>query len=782
MPQAASRPFGVQLKALREAAGYTQDELATVAGLSVHAVSALERGERRRPQVETVRALCAALDLTGPARDELLAVARNPAAVPDSPKSVPPPLPLTVLLGRDDDLEILRRWLAEPAARLITLIGPGGVGKTRLALQLAHTTVEEGSTRVVFVSLAAIRDYAFVAAAIGEALGLADVTTLDLPRRARTACEEQPTLLVLDNFEHLLDAAPLVAELLAAVPSLRVLATSRASLRLRGEREYAVGPLALNAAAETLSPDDLARLPAVRLFLDRVADVRPDFRLTAMNSPTVTAICRRLDALPLALELAARWMKLLTADDLLRRLDTGAVLSTAGARDLPERQRTMNATVAWSYQLLEPAERRAFRRFGALPGLFPLDAAAEVLAGADEGSETSDEAIRMAAALVDKSLLLRADTSVVPTCPLYYMLETVRSYAGLELSAAGERDDAMEGLVRYSVHEAAAAGDELVGPAQADWLDRTHEDIDTYRAALAWLLARGRAVEAADIAWRLMYFWVVRAQAEGLRWYEQALTLPSLPPAAEARALLGSAMMCFDQGDLARSRTRTERALALARAHGDLVDLARAEDLAARVEHAVGNFDRARDLFSSALDRFRSVPVRWGISHALIGLARVLVAGGDAAGAERLLDEATPALEHAGPWFRSRASYVRAIMAVQRGATDEAMAFVRDSLTRIVELQDKYGFAFTLVPLATAATQKRDDEWAARILGARDAISERTGATIVLKMVHDLHADAEREARARLGADRWAAAYAAGRKASVDSLLAEIDARVELSL
>jgi predicted ATPase/DNA-binding XRE family transcriptional regulator len=776
MPRAVSRPFGVQLKALREVAGFTQEELATVAGLSVHAVSALERGERRRPQVETLRALCAALDLTGAARDELLATARAPAVAAAALENTPPPLPITALVGRENDLEILWRWLADAATRLVTLVGPGGVGKTRLALQLAHTMWQEGSTRVVFVPLAAVRDDAFVAAAIGEALGLADVTPLDLPRRARAGCEELPTLLVLDNFEHLLAAAPLVAELLTITSSLRVLATSRASLRLRGEREYVVGPLALHGAADT-RPEDLARSPAARLFLDRVADVRPDFRLTPANAQTVAAICRRLDALPLALELAARWMKALTAEDLLRRLETDALLSTAGARDLPERQQTMNATVAWSYQLLAPAEQRAFRRFGVLPGLFSVAAAAEVLAGA-EGCAETDEAVQFTASLIDKSLLVRSETSVVPGCPLYYMLETVRTYAGLELSAAEERDDAMEGLVRHCRRDAAVAAEQLVGPAQAEWLDRTHEDLETYRAALAWLLARDRAAEAADIVWGLMFFWVVRAQAEGLHWYEQTLSLKSVPPAAECRALIGASMLCFDQGDLTRGQSRMARALALARAGSDPLDAARAEDLAARVEHALGNFAAAGDLFNRAIDRFRALSIPWGLGNALVGLARVFVASGDAARAEHLLDEATPAIEHAGPWFMSRALYVRAIMAAQRGSADDAIVLVRGSLTRIRDLQDKYGFAFSLVPLATAAVQKRDDEWAARILGARDAISERTGATIVLKMVHDLHADAEREVRSRLGADRWRAAYAAGRRASIDSLLAEIDARV----
>jgi predicted ATPase/DNA-binding XRE family transcriptional regulator len=777
MKPGAPGSFGAHLKALREAAGFTQEELATIAGLSVHAISALERGERRRPHVDTVRALSAALDLPGATRDALLARARAPAdaTAAEEMSRVSLPLPLTVLLGRETEVQVLRDWLSDPGARLITLTGPGGAGKTRLALELARANGAEGASRVLFVELAAVRNAAFVAPAIAEALGVLDATALDLPRRAQLACDGTPTLLVLDNFEQVLDAAPLVADLLISVAALRVLATSRAPLRVRGEREYAVGPLALDADVDETSPADLARAPAVRLFVERVRDVQPDFRLTAANGPTVTAICRRLDALPLALELAAPWLKVLTAEDLLRRLAHDVLLSTAGPRDLPERQQTMNATVVWSYQLLAANEQRVFRRLGALPGRFPIEAAAAVLAGREGSSAGSDEALGAAAGLIDKSLLLRAETSVASRS-LYQMLETVRAFAALELTAAGERDDALEGLVRYCLGEASLAAEGLVGPAQVEWLDRVREDLESYRGALTWLLEQGRPAEASDIAAGLMFFWLIRGHGiEGLQWYEQILSLPSLPPVAESKVLVGAALLWYAQGELGRARTAVTRALSLAHEAGDMHIVAQAEHAFGHVEHAAGNANAARDRLARSVEGFRALGIPWGTGSALSGIAWVALAAGDADQAERLLDEATSVLRHAGPWFLSLVSYLRATLAVRRGNADEAIAQVRESLTRIRELHDKFALVYALVPLAAAAVLKGDDAWAARILGASDAVTERTGAMVVDKSVASLNEQAAREVRARLGPDRWALAYAAGRRLSIDSLLKDID-------
>jgi predicted ATPase len=523
-----------------------------------------------------------------------------------------------------------------------------------------------------------------------------------------------------------------------------------------------------------MAPADLARAPAVRLFLERVRDVRPDFQLTGGNGHAVAAICRRLDALPLALELAAPWLKVLTEEGLLQQLERDVLLPTVGPRDLPERQQTINATVAWSYQLLLPDEQRAFRRFGVLPGRFPIDAAAAVLAGR-EGVSTTSHTLAAAAGLIDKSLLLRAE-SAVATRPMYQMLETVRAYAALELTGTGEREEALQGLTSYCLREASRAGKELMGPEQVEWLLRVREDLESYRVTLAWLVARGRPAEAADIAWALKYFWLIRGHAvEGLRWYEQVLTMPSLPPAAEAKALLGAAGMWWTQGELQRARTALERALALAHSVGDMELLAHAEHVSGHVEHALGSLDAARERFARSIDRFRALAIPSGTGNALNGMAVLALATGETGRAERLLDDATSVLRDVGPWFMTWALYVRAILAVRRGDADQVIALVRESLIRVRRLHDKFAFVYALVPLAAAASLKGDAVWVARILGARDAVTERTGVRVSDKSVQDLRNQTEHESRTRLDPEQWAAAYAIGRTSSIDALLEDID-------
>ena len=777
MKPGAPGSFGAYLKALRVTAGFTQEELATSAGLSVHAVSALERGERRRPHMETVRALASALGVQDAARDALVTAARTQTdeTAFEELSAFPLPVALTALLGRDADVQTLQQWLDDPLARLITVVGPGGVGKTRLALEIAHAVADNRTMRVGFVQLAAIRDPAFVASAIAEVLGPPDATAADLPHRVSAACDgPRPMLLVLDNCEHVLDAAPLVVDLLISAPSLRVLATSRAPLRVRGERLYALDPLDLDAQAETLSPADLVQVAAVRLFAERVRAVRPEFRVTSTNAPAVVAICRRLDALPLGLELAAPWIKVLTPEGLLRRLEQGVLLPTLPRGDLPERQQTLSATVAWSYRLLEQDEQRAFRRLGALPGRFPLDAATAVCGAVGE-SEPADASLHVVAALTEKSLLHQVEGSMTAR-PLYYMLETVRAFAALELDASGERDEALERLAQYCSREAAGAEAGLVGPSQIEWLDRVRDDLHCYRAALTWLLEQRRSSEAADIAWRLLFFWLIRGRAaEGLRWYQQILSLPHLPPTAESRMLAGVAIMSHTSGNLDQARTSAVRALTIAREAGETTVVMHAQHLLGHVEQASGNTDTAEGLFAECIDGFRAAAMPWGVGNALIGMATAALAARDVQRAERLLAEATSVLRHAGPWFLNLPLYIHAILAVQRGDADATIALIHESLLCSRDVRDRFAFVYALVPLAAAARLKGEDAWAAKVLGTKDAIAERSGGTTSSTWIQQLRERVEQEARERLGLTEWTRAYESGRTVSIDSLLDDLE-------
>ena len=315
-----------------------------------------------------------------------------------------------------------------------------------------------------------------------------------------------------------------------------------------------------------------------------------------------------------------------------------------------------------------------------------------------------------------------------------------------------------------------------MGPAQIEWLDRVRDSLDNYRGALTWLIERGRSADAADIAWGLKYFWLIRGHAaEGLQWYEQILNLSPLSPAAELKALAGAAVLWYTQGELERARVGLNRALALAHGAGEGDVVAQAEYLCGHAEHAAGNLAAARGRFAHSLEAFRVLAIPSGIGNALSGMAVVALAMGDADEAERLLDEATSVLRDAGPWFLTWALYVRAILSVRREQPDEAIALVRESLTRIRDMHDKFAFVYALVPLAAAAVLKGDHQWAAEILGARDAVTERSGVTVVDKSVRDLDERAQRDAGARLGPDRWARAYAAGRGRSIDALLEDID-------
>jgi tetratricopeptide (TPR) repeat protein len=471
-------------------------------------------------------------------------------------------------------------------------------------------------------------------------------------------------------------------------------------------------------------------------------------------------------------------MKVLTPDELERRLEDDILLPSTGARDLPERQQTMNATVAWSCQLLGPAEREVFQRLGVLTGPFSIEAAAAVLAGRSAASESTDFAIEVVSDLIDKSLVQRADRQEAGR-PLYRMLETVRAFAAMELASRGDRDDAMEGLARHYAAEAVNAALGLVGLHQIEWLDRVRDELGVYRVLLAWLLEENRPGEAAQIACHLMFFWIIRGHAiEGLDWYEQILASPLVPGDAEGRAAFAAAVTLYAQGDLVRAREMLRRAQPFSEAAGDAWTTMQIENLMGHVDKADGHLDDARVHFSRGLAGFRSVGRPGATANALSGLAWVALSMGDVVEAERWLDEADDVVRDAGPWFLMLPLYLRAIIAVRRGDADRAIALTRTSLVHVSAIHDRFVVVYALVPFAAAAALKGDDEWAARILGAREAVTEQSGARVSDASVADLREQAETQVRARLGAERWSRAYETGRRTTISALIDEIDARL----
>ena len=715
------------------------------------------------------------------------------------------------LIGRSKELGELRQLLLRENVNLVTVAGSGGIGKTRLALQVAGELLKDFEHGVFFVPLAAVTNPDYVAATIAGTLGLKGGENQPAVDLLKNFLRDKQILLVLDNFEQLTSAAPLLGEMLGAAPDLKILVTSRAVLHLHEEFEFNVPPLSVPDLDRLPTLKDLAQSPAVALFVGRAQAVKADFILTRENAPFVAEICVRLDGIPLALELAAVRIKLFAPQALLKGLNHRlAFLAQKNAGGSPRHQTLRNA-IDWSYQLLSPEEQTLFIRLGVFAGGCTLEAI-ETVCNCDGGG--SVPTLEQLASLVDKSMLqheVRPDGE-----PRFILLETLREYALEQLDASGQTEMVHRNHMAYYLHWVEAIEPGPKDPNLGVWMNRLEEEHDNIRLALEWALAHGEQPNAQRIAGAIWRFWQIHGHVEeGINWMKAVLNRSSeIPSLVRAKALWGAGWMGMVRGTLDLSRRYFEEGAEISRALGNdrflglslhgIGAVARAqgrfeqsrgafeeslplfqamestEDVAWTFEHLgvtcleLGDFEQADSFLTQGLGLFRTLDQRWPCAEALTFLGHAALQCGDFPLAQKHYQEALGFYQELEdrPNIASLNSYIGAAV-FGRGEIERAIGLYKENLSISNELKDYWGLVWGIERLAEAAEKSGQDSRAGRLWGAADSLRHVTGV-LWHPGFHSYYTEGRFVGlKQRLGQQHWQECWGQGQALSMEAAVAE---------